>query len=188
LQHAEQILRGTRDAAVQAGKLAVLGQMSAGMGHELNQPLAALQTLSDNAIALDRQGRREDVAENLRLIGELAARMVEHVRSVGGLLTREDLARYAVRRTAPLTGSYRGRTVTTNQPPGGGAMLLQMLNILENFPLAEMEHNGPAYLRLLSEAMKKATSDKDRHIGDPAFVEVPLEQLLSKDGAARVAE
>ncbi|AVS78165.1 gamma-glutamyltransferase, partial [Paracidovorax avenae] len=57
-----------------------------------------------------------------------------------------------------------------------------------NFPLAEMEHNSPAYLRLLSEAMKKATSDKDRHIGDPAFVEVPLDELLSKEAAARVAD
>ncbi|RYF09042.1 MAG: gamma-glutamyltransferase [Comamonadaceae bacterium] len=119
--------------------------------------------------------------------GELAGRMVEHLQSIGGLLTREDLARFEVRRSAPLAGRYRGRLVTTNQPPGGGAMLLQMLNILENFDLAQMEHNGPAYLKLLSEAMKKATSDKDRHIGDPAFVEVPLHELLSKDGAARVA-
>lgn len=119
--------------------------------------------------------------------GELARRMVEHLQSLGGLLTLDDLARFEVRRTAPLTGRYRDRLVTTNQPPGGGAMLLQMLNILENFDLAQMEHNGPAYLQLLSEAMKKATSDKDRHIGDPAFVEVPLHELLSKDGAARVA-
>ncbi|BFO56170.1 gamma-glutamyltransferase [Acidovorax sacchari] len=120
--------------------------------------------------------------------GELAHRMVEHVQSLGGLLSLDDLQGHAVRRTVPLVGSYRGRSVTTNQPPGGGAMLLQMLNILENFPLAEMEHNGPAYLRLLSEAMKKATSDKDLHIGDPAFVEVPLDALLSKEAAARVAE
>ena len=120
--------------------------------------------------------------------GDLARRMVEHLQSLGGLLTMDDLARFEVRRTAPLRGRYRDRIVTTNQPPGGGAMLLQMLNILEHFDLAQMEHNSPEYLRLLSEAMKKATSDKDRHIGDPAFVQVPLEQLLSKDGARAVAE
>ncbi|MBT2335990.1 gamma-glutamyltransferase [Variovorax paradoxus] len=119
---------------------------------------------------------------------DLARRMVEHIHSLGGLLTLDDLAQYRVRRTAPLVGRYRDRTVTTNQPPGGGAMLLQMLGILEHFALGEMEHNGPAYLRTLSEAMKKATSDKDRHIGDPAFVQVPLDELLSKDGAARVAQ
>ncbi|AVS72800.1 sensor histidine kinase [Paracidovorax cattleyae] len=89
LQHAEQILRGTRDAAVQAGKLAVLGQMAAGMSHELNQPLAALQTLSDNAIALDRQGRREDVTENLHLIGQLAARMGRIVRQLKSFVRKE---------------------------------------------------------------------------------------------------
>ncbi|SFD71377.1 two-component system, NtrC family, C4-dicarboxylate transport sensor histidine kinase DctB [Paracidovorax konjaci] len=89
LQHAEHILRGTRDAAVQAGKLAVLGQMAAGMSHELNQPLAALQTLSDNAIALDRQGRREDVAENLHLIGQLAARMGRIVRQLKSFVRKE---------------------------------------------------------------------------------------------------
>ncbi len=89
LQQAEQILRGTRDAAVQAGKLAVLGQMAAGMGHELNQPLAALQTLSDNALALDRQGRREDVAENLQLIGQLAARMGRIVRQLKSFVRKE---------------------------------------------------------------------------------------------------
>ncbi|PVY65010.1 two-component system C4-dicarboxylate transport sensor histidine kinase DctB [Paracidovorax citrulli] len=89
LQHAETILRGTRDAAVQAGKLAVLGQMAAGMSHELNQPLAALQTLSDNAVALDRQGRREDVAENLQLIGQLAARMGRIVRQLKSFVRKE---------------------------------------------------------------------------------------------------
>ncbi len=120
--------------------------------------------------------------------GELARRMVAHVQSLGGLLSMDDLARFQVRRAAPLVGRYRDRTVTTNQPPGGGAMLLQMLNLLENFPLAGMEHNGPDYLRLLSEVMKRATTDKDRHIGDPAFVEVPLEALLSKASAAGSAE
>ncbi len=75
LQRAEVILHQTRDSAVQAGKLAVLGQMSAGVSHELNQPLAALQTLSDNAaLLLDRQ-RYDEVRNNLSLIGQLTARM-----------------------------------------------------------------------------------------------------------------
>ena len=93
---------------------------------------------------------------------------------LGALITLEDLARYEVRRNAPLTGSYRDRTVTTNQPPGGGAMLLEMLNILEHFDLGAMEHDSPEYLRIVCEAMKKATADKDRCIGDPRFFDVPL--------------
>lgn len=119
--------------------------------------------------------------------GEMAQHMVDHVQSLGGLLTMEDLKTYQVRRAQPLVGRYRDRVVTTNQPPGGGAMLLQMLNILEHFDLKRMEHNGPEYLRILSEVMKKATADKDRYIGDPAFVEVPLDRLLSKDSAVQVA-
>jgi two-component system C4-dicarboxylate transport sensor histidine kinase DctB len=75
LKRAEAILRTTSDSAVQAGKLTVLGQMSAGMTHELNQPLAALHTLSDNAVNLIEQSRVEEARENLVLIGQLAARM-----------------------------------------------------------------------------------------------------------------
>ena len=142
--------------------------------------------------------RNEGMAHVLRRIagegshpfyqGDLAREMVAHLQSLGALITLEDLARYEVRRNAPLVGSYRGRTVTTNQPPGGGAMLLEMLNILENFDLGAMEHNSPEYLRTVCEAMKKATSDKDRHIGDPNFFDVPLDQLLSKDMAREAAE
>ncbi|BCN41222.1 gamma-glutamyltranspeptidase [Alicycliphilus denitrificans] len=141
--------------------------------------------------------RNEGMARVLRRIadegshpfyqGDLAREMVAHLQSLGALITLEDLARYEVQRNAPLVGSYRDRTVTTNQPPGGGAMLLEMLNILENFDLGAMEHNSPEYLRIVCEAMKKATSDKDRHIGDPRFFDVPLDQLLSKDMAREAA-
>ena len=120
--------------------------------------------------------------------GELARKMVAHLQSLGALITLEDLAQYRVQRNAPLVGSYRDRSITTNRPPGGGAMLLEMLNILEHFDLGAMEHNSPAYIQLVCEAMKKATTDKDRHIGDPRFVDVPLEQLLSKDMARAVAQ
>src|SRR5690606_37609964 len=70
----------------------------------------------------------------------------------------------------------------------GGAMLLEMLNILENFDLRGMEHNSPEYIQLVCEVMKKATADKDRCIGDPRFFDVPLEELLSKDVAHGIAE
>ncbi|QRJ65793.1 sensor histidine kinase [Azospira restricta] len=75
LERTEAILRRTRDAAVQTGKLAVLGQMSAGMSHELNQPLAALHTFSDNAVALLDLGRLGEVRENLQTISQLTGRL-----------------------------------------------------------------------------------------------------------------
>ncbi len=119
--------------------------------------------------------------------GELAHAMVADHRANGGLLSLEDLKNVQVLRKAPLADSYRGTKVTTNNPPGGGAMLIQMLNILENFDLAELEHNSPAYMRVVSETMKYATADKDAFIGDPYFMDVPLSELTSKAGAGRRA-
>ncbi len=75
LKTTESILRETRDNAVQAGKLAVLGQMSAGISHELNQPLTALHTLTDNAVSLLERGRLPEVSENLGLVRQMADRM-----------------------------------------------------------------------------------------------------------------
>lgn len=84
LDDARRILRDTRDAAIQAGKLAALGQMAAGITHELNQPLTALMTLSTNAVRLIELQRIHELARNLHLINELAARMgkiVAHVKA-----------------------------------------------------------------------------------------------------------
>ncbi|SOY69697.1 Gamma-glutamyltransferase [Cupriavidus taiwanensis] len=141
--------------------------------------------------------RNPDVADTLEQIAregadafylhDIAGRMVADMEANGGLLSREDLAAYRVERTAPLTGTYRDRTITTNQPPGGGVMLIEMLNILERFDLARIGHNTPEYLRIVCEAMKAATRDKDLHVGDPAFVEVPLARLLDKAYARELA-
>jgi two-component system C4-dicarboxylate transport sensor histidine kinase DctB len=89
LQRTEAILRETRDSAVQAGKLAVLGQMSAGMSHELNQPLAALHTLSDNAMQLMKRQRYDEASGNLALISQLTARMGNIVRQLKSFARNE---------------------------------------------------------------------------------------------------
>lgn len=89
LQRTEAILHETRDNAVQAGKLAVLGQLSAGISHELNQPLAALQTFADNAAALLARGRHAEVAENLQMISELVGRTGRIVRQLKSFARRE---------------------------------------------------------------------------------------------------
>lgn len=84
LDSARRILRDTRDAAIQAGKLAALGQMAAGITHELNQPLTALMTLSNNAVRLIELHRTQELARNLHLINDLAERMgkiVAHVKA-----------------------------------------------------------------------------------------------------------
>ncbi len=120
--------------------------------------------------------------------GDIAARIVADVERGGGLLSFEDLARAAPDETEPLWGSYRGHRIATNRPPGGGVMVLEMLNILENFDLAAMGHNSPRYVAVVSEAMKIATVDKDTRIGDPRYFETPLAELTSKEYGARMAE
>lgn len=138
-----------------------------------------------------------DYAQTLRLIaaqgadvfyqGELAELIVKDMEAHGGLISRADLAGYRPLRRDPLWGSYRGYEIATNQPPGGGIMLVEMLNILENFDLRSIGHNSADYVRLVSEVMKRATADKDRDVGDPDFVGVPLDHLISKDYAAAMA-
>ena len=119
--------------------------------------------------------------------GAIAERIAEDMAANGGLLSYDDLANYRTTRTEPLWGSYRDYRVATCQPPGGGVVLLEMMNMLEHFDLAAMGHNSVDYVRTLAEVMKRATSDKDRYVGDPAFVDVPLGRLLDKAYAADLA-
>ncbi len=138
-----------------------------------------------------------DLARTLRIIaqdgadafysGQIAEQILDDMTANGGLLTAQDLENCAPEWATPIEGSYRGKRIVTNPPPGGGVMLLEMLNILENFDLAALEHNSPEYIRIVSEAMKYATIDKDNFVGDPRFVDIPLERLTSKEHAAELA-
>ncbi len=119
--------------------------------------------------------------------GEIADQIDADMRANGGLLRKADLESVAPEELAPLEGSYRGHRITTNHPPGGGIMIIEMLNILDNFDLVGMGHNSSEYLRVVAEAMKIATVDKDLHVGDPRFVDVPVDRLTSKAYAAEMA-
>lgn len=138
-----------------------------------------------------------DLGSTLRLIaaegadafytGSLAERIVADMAANGGPIQEADLAQYATTHTDPLRSTYRGLDIATNHPPGGGVMVLQLLNMLEEFDLREMGHNSVEYVRTVTEAMKRATTDKDTFVGDPAHVDVPLDRLLSKSYAAEHA-
>jgi gamma-glutamyltranspeptidase/glutathione hydrolase len=139
-----------------------------------------------------------DLGHTLRLIakhgddvfyeGEIAQAIAEDMRRHDGLLTAEDLIGWRTVRNAPLWGAYRGYRVSSNRPPGGGILLLEMLNILEHFDLGKLEHNSAEYVRIVAEAMKRATIDKDRHVGDPKFVDVPVERLTGQAYATALAQ
>ena len=119
--------------------------------------------------------------------GDVADLIAADMKTNGGLLTRDDLRDCAPTNLAPLIGNYRGFEVATNQLPGGGLMILEMLNILEHFDLAAMGHNSAQYIATVAEAMKYATIDKDQFMGDPNFIDVPQDVLASKARAAESA-
>jgi len=119
--------------------------------------------------------------------GTIARAIADDMRANGGLISLDDLKAARPEDNAPLWGEYRGHQVASPPPPAGGVMVLEMLNILENFDLTSMGHNSSEYIATVSEAMKMATVDKDNHVGDPRFVEVPLDRLLDKDYARELA-
>ena len=118
--------------------------------------------------------------------GPVAEKLANAVRDAGGIMTNDDLKSYSAVIRKPVRGSYRGYDVVSMPlPSSGGTVLLESLNILEGFPLAEMTQGSPASLHLLIEAMKRAYADRARYLGDPAFVNAPVPVILSKDYAAR---
>ena len=117
--------------------------------------------------------------------GELTREMVAALRSAGGLFTEDDFAGHYAEVYDPLTTMYQGHTVYQTRPPSQGFLLLEMLNMVEGFDLASLGPNSAESIHLMAEAKKIAYSDRNRLAGDPKFVEWPLDQLISKDYAAR---
>ncbi|MCU0621447.1 MAG: gamma-glutamyltransferase [Gemmatimonadales bacterium] len=138
--------------------------------------------------------RQNDLARTLTILasegadafyrGPIAAQLVAEMRRSGGLISRDDLARYRAEWRTPLRTSYRGWEVWTMPPAsGGGITLLQALNILEGFTLPRPGSADLAHLQV--EALRRAFLDRNALLGDPAFVAMPVEQLISKPYAAQ---
>ena len=113
--------------------------------------------------------------------GPVAQKIVEAVNAAGGRMTIEDLANYRAVERQPVRGTYRGYDVVSMPPPSsGGAHIIEILNILEGFPLAAQGLNSAASLHELAEAEKLAYADRAAYLGDPDFVKIPLAGLTSK--------
>jgi len=105
--------------------------------------------------------------------------------TAGGIMTTDDLKSYSAILRAPVRGNYRGYDIVSMPlPSSGGTVLLEILNILEGFPLADMKQGSADSLHLMVEAMKRAYADRARYLGDPAFVDAPTTILIAKDYAA----
>ncbi|MBI4565868.1 MAG: gamma-glutamyltransferase [Planctomycetes bacterium] len=137
---------------------------------------------------------QKDLAATLRRISEqgrdgfyrgtTALRIAEEMRRGGGFITEADLAAYQPKRRAPVTGTFHGWKIVSMPPPSsGGAILIQLLNMVE--AAGEVPaHNSAEYLHALAEMMKRAYADRAEHLGDPDFVDIPLDRLISKAYAA----
>lgn len=120
--------------------------------------------------------------------GDVARAIVRQVRENGGILTEEDFARYEARIADPLKISYRGYELYTPAPPAGGITSLAILKTLESFDLPSFEHWGAPYYELFAEACRLCWQERAAALGDPDFVAVPAEQMLSAAAAARRAD
>lgn len=167
----------------------------------VEQKLAATPEGRETFLIADRAPRHgqifrnPELARSLRVIveegrdgfykGELAERIVRFSNAHDGHLSVEDLAEFDAEWVDPVSCSYRGYDVFELGPTTQGIVALEMLNILEGFDLASMEHNSGEYLHLLVEAKKLAFADRDAYIADPRMVPVPTARLASREYAAR---
>jgi gamma-glutamyltranspeptidase / glutathione hydrolase len=119
--------------------------------------------------------------------GPVAEKLAKAVADAGGIMTTDDLKSYAAAVRTPVRGTYRGYDIVSMpQPSSGGVVLLETLNILEGFALADMAQGSAPSLHLMIEAMKRGYADRARYLGDPSFVNAPISTLTSKDYAAKL--
>lgn len=138
--------------------------------------------------------RQTDLAKSLRQVaeggpdafytGEIARLIAEQMARDGGLITLEDMAGDQAVVREPVGGTYRDHEVISMPPPSsGGVHIVQILNILEGFPIGYLGHNSAETLHLMAEAMKLAYADRSEYLGDSDFVDVPIRGLTSKQYA-----
>ena len=129
---------------------------------------ATLIRISENGIKEFYEGKTAEL---------LVAEMAKH----GGLISMEDMKSYSPGFRTPVHGTYRGYDIYSMSPPSsGGTHVVQILNILEGYPMSDFGHNSAKSIHLMAEAMKRAYADRSHYLGDEDFVKVPLKALTSK--------
>ena len=151
---------------------------------------STLQYMADEEAAAAKKGRQEGIraAYDAFYVGDIAQSIVRDQEANGGLLTAADMAAYRPHVEAPARTIFGDLEVYACGPWCQGPMVLEALNLLEGFDLASLGHNEAPYIHTVVEALKLAAADREVYFGDPDFVDVPLDELLSKDYAKRRAE
>ena len=121
--------------------------------------------------------------------GPIADEIVQYVQKNKGVMVKEDLVNCKPKARIPVRGTFRGYDIISMAPPSsGGTHVIQMLNILENFDLKAMGYHSAAATHVMAETMKMMFADRSVAMGDPDFVKIQLDKLLSKEYAAQLAE
>ncbi|MFQ6083889.1 MAG: gamma-glutamyltransferase [Candidatus Aminicenantia bacterium] len=142
---------------------------------------------------------QKDLAYTLKLIaekgkkgfyqGEIAELIEKDMKQNGGLITKKDLASYQAVLREPIIGRYRDYQIISSSPPSsGGIVLIEMLNILEKFPLKKWGWRSPKTIHIIVEAMKRAYADRAKYLGDPDFIDMPKKGLISKKYAEELVK
>ena len=156
-------------------------------------PLSALRTYGAGELLVQR-----DLAASLRAIardgapafysGEIASKIVAELAGRSHPLTLADLRDYHSVEREPIKGTYRGVQILSMPPPSsGGVHLIQMLNLLERYPMREFGFGSAQAMHLMAEAARLAYADRAKYMGDPDFVEVPARGLISKQYADKLS-
>ncbi len=120
-------------------------------------------------------------------LGETARLLAEEMAANDGIMTEEDISNYQPKIRKPVQGNYRGYNIYSMPPPSsGGIHIVQILNILEGYPIGSFGHNSAKTIHLMAEAMKRAYADRATYLGDSDFVKVPVTGLISKEYAAEL--
>lgn len=139
---------------------------------------------------------QKNLAHTLKLIanqgpsafykGSIANELVKASLAHKGILTKKDLANYTVSELQPVSCSYRGYQLISSPPPGSGTVLCEMLNVLEGYPLNSLGLRSPKSVQRMLETMLYAYADRNTYLGDPDFIQIPLQRLLSKSYAVSI--
>jgi len=142
---------------------------------------------------------QKDLAKSLSLIakngskafydGEITKKILKDFKENEGIFIKDDFLNYEIRKLEPLCGSYKSYQICSMPPPSsGGVAIIQMLNILENFDIKKYSHGSLEYIYLLKNIMSFAYADRSVFLGDPDYFNVPVDKLVSKEYAKKIAE
>ena len=142
---------------------------------------------------------QKDLGKSLSLIakkgskafydGDITKKILNDFKDNGGIFIKEDFLSYEIRKLEPLCGTYKSYEICSMPPPSsGGVAIIQMLNILENFDVKNFSHSSLEYIFLLKNIMGFAYADRSVFLGDPDYFNVPVDKLISKNYARKIAE